>query len=148
MARLLLVNGPNLGLLGTREPDRYGRRTLAEIVADARRLAAELGHELGDFQSDAEHELIARIQAAAREGVAAIVINPGALAHQSLALRDALVASGLPYFEVHLTNVHAREPFRRFSFLADAAAGVLTGLGPLGYLLAIRAAAHRLSTTG
>lgn len=148
MAQFLLLNGPNLGLLGTREPARYGTRTLAEIVADARQMAQELGHVLADYQSEAEHELIARVHQAGREGVAFIVINPGALTHQSVALRDALLATGIPYLEVHLSNVHAREPFRRLSYLADAARGVITGLGPLGYQLAIRAAHEQLKTTG
>jgi 3-dehydroquinate dehydratase-2 len=148
VAQLLLLNGPNLGLLGTREPARYGTRTLAEIVADARQMAEELGHVLADYQTEAEHELIARVHQAGREGVAFIVINPGALTHHSVALRDALLATGIPYLEVHLSNVHAREPFRRLSYLADAARGVITGLGPLGYRLAIRAAHEQLKTTG
>jgi 3-dehydroquinate dehydratase-2 len=148
VARILLLNGPNLGLLGTREPVRYGRRTLGEIVADARQLAGSLGHELSDFQSDAEHELVARIHRAGAEQVACIVINPGALAHTSVALRDALLAVGIRFIEVHVSNVHAREPFRRVSYLADAANGVISGLGPLGYLLAIRAAAAQLDATG
>ena len=140
MSRLLLVNGPNLNLLGGREPDLYGGDTLADIEARCRALAAELGHELDCFQSNAEHELVQRVQAAAAEGVGAIVINPAAFTHTSVALRDALTAVAIPFVEVHLSNVHAREPFRRRSYFSAVAAGVITGLGATGYELAVRAA--------
>jgi 3-dehydroquinate dehydratase II len=140
MSRLLLLNGPNLNLLGDREPDLYGTVTLESIEQRCRSLAAELGHEFDCHQSNAEHELIQRVQAAAAEGVGAIVINPAAFTHTSVALRDALTAVGIPFIEVHLSNVHRREPFRRRSYFSAVAAGVISGLGPLGYELAIRAA--------
>jgi 3-dehydroquinate dehydratase-2 len=140
MSRLLLLNGPNLNLLGDREPDLYGTVTLASIEARCQRLAAEFGHELECFQSNAEHELVHRVQAAPAAGIGAIVINPAAFTHTSVALRDALTAVGIPFIEVHLSNVHGREAFRRRSYFSAVAAGVISGLGPLGYELAIRAA--------
>lgn len=140
MSRLLLLNGPNLNLLGDREPDLYGTITLDAIEQRCRALAAELGHELDCLQSNAEHELIHKIQAAPGAGVGAIVINPAAFTHTSIALRDALTAVGIPFIEVHLSNVHGREAFRRRSYFSAVAAGVISGLGPLGYELAIRAA--------
>lgn len=140
MSRLLLLNGPNLNLLGDREPDLYGTVTLESIEQRARALAGELGHELDCMQSNAEHELIQRVQAAGREGIGVIVINPAAFTHTSVALRDALTAVAIPFIEVHLSNVHGREPFRRRSYFSAVAAGVISGLGPLGYELAIRAA--------
>jgi len=140
MSRLLLLNGPNLNLLGEREPDLYGTVTLESIENRCRALAAELGHELDSAQSNAEHELIQRVQAAPGDGVGAIVINPAAFTHTSVALRDALTAVGIPFIEVHLSNVHGREAFRRRSYFSAVAAGVISGLGPLGYELAIRAA--------
>ena len=146
LAKLLLINGPNLNLLGTREPDKYGRVTLAEIEHAAAQLALELGHTLTAFQSNAEHALIERIHAARDEGVAFILINPGAYTHTSVALRDALLGVAIPFIEVHLSNVHAREPFRQHSYLSDCAVGVITGLGAQGYQFAISAAATRLAT--
>lgn len=140
MSRLLLLNGPNLNLLGSREPDLYGVATLADIEGRCRALAVELGHELDAFQSNAEADLIQRVQAAAGTGVGAIVINPAALTHTSIALRDALTAVGIPFIEVHLSNVHGREGFRRRSYFSAVAAGVVTGLGATGYELAVRAA--------
>ncbi len=140
MSRLLLLNGPNLNLLGDREPDLYGTVTLESIETRCRQLAIELGHECECYQSNAEHELILRVQAAPGTGVGAIVINPAAFTHTSVALRDALTAVGIPFIEVHLSNVHGREPFRRRSYFSAVAAGVISGLGPLGYELAIRAA--------
>jgi 3-dehydroquinate dehydratase-2 len=140
VSRLLLINGPNLNLLGGREPDLYGETTLADIEARCARLAGELGHELLTYQSNAEHELVQRVQAAAGEGVGAIIINPAAYTHTSVALRDALTAVGIPFVEVHLSNVHAREHFRRRSYFSAVAAGVITGLGATGYELAVRAA--------
>lgn len=145
MARLLLLNGPNLNLLGTREPALYGAATLASIEQRAAALAKELGHELTAFQSNAEHELINRIHQAGRDGVAFIIFNPGAFTHTSVALRDALLGVAVPFIEVHLSNVHAREAFRRQSYFSDVAVGSVVGLGALGYELALRAAAERLS---
>lgn len=140
MSRLLLLNGPNMNLLGDREPDLYGVVTLASIEERCAQLARELGHELEHFQSNAEHELIQRVQGAPGAGVGAIVINPAAFTHTSIALRDALTAVGIPFIEVHLSNVHGREGFRRRSYFSAVAAGVISGLGPIGYELAIRAA--------
>jgi 3-dehydroquinate dehydratase-2 len=145
MARLLLLNGPNLNLLGTREPAVYGAATLASIEQRAVALAKELGHELATFQSNAEHELIGRIHQAGRDGVAFIVFNPAAFTHTSVALRDALLGVAIPFIEVHLSNIHAREAFRRHSYFSDVAVGVVAGLGALGYELALRAASERLS---
>jgi 3-dehydroquinate dehydratase II len=145
MARLLLLNGPNLSLLGSREPEIYGAETLASIEQRSAALAAEAGHQLVAFQSNAEHLLIERIHQAAREGVAFLIMNPGAFTHTSIALRDAVLAVRLPFIEVHLTNVHAREPFRRRSYFSDIAVGSIVGLGALGYELAVRAAAHHLA---
>ncbi len=145
MARLLLLNGPNLNLLGQREPGIYGGDTLERIVDRCNRLAGELGHTLTARQSNAEHELIGWIQGARGEGLEFLVLNPGAFTHTSIAMRDALLAVKLPFIEVHLSNVHAREPFRHRSYFSDIAAGVILGLGPLGYELAIRAAAARLA---
>jgi len=145
MARVLLLNGPNLNLLGTREPALYGTDTLAAIEQRAVALAHELGHELVSFQSNAEHELIERVHRAKPEGVAFGILNPGAFSHTSIALRDALLGTGLPFIEVHLSNVHAREAFRRHSYFSDLAVGVICGLGAYGYEAAIRAAAQRLA---
>jgi 3-dehydroquinate dehydratase-2 len=145
MARLLLLNGPNLNLLGTREPGLYGADTLDTIVQRAGTLARELGHELVARQSNAEHELVEIVQKAPAEGVSFLILNPGAFTHTSVALRDAILGVGLPFIEVHLSNVHAREPFRRHSYFSDIAVGQVVGLGALGYELAVRAAAARLA---
>jgi 3-dehydroquinate dehydratase-2 len=145
MARLLLLNGPNLNLLGTREPGLYGADTLEAIIQRVTTLARELGHELEARQSNAEHELVEIIQAAPGRGLAFMILNPGAFTHTSIALRDAILGVSLPFIEVHLSNVHAREPFRRHSYFSDIAAGQIVGLGPLGYELALRAAAARLA---
>lgn len=145
MHRILLLNGPNLNLLGRREPDRYGSASLAEIVGDCRSLADRLDASLDDFQSNHEGALVDRIHAAATDGTTAIIINAGAYTHHSVALRDALLGVGLPFFEIHISNVYAREDFRQRSLLADAAAGVLVGLGADGYLLALRAACGRVA---
>jgi len=145
MARVLLLNGPNLNLLGSREPAVYGTDTLPAIEERATAVARELGHELRAFQSNAEHELIGRVQSARAEGVAFLIVNPAALTHTSIALRDAILASGLPFIEVHLSNTHAREAFRRHSYFSDIAVGVICGLGAFGYEAAVRAAAQRLS---
>jgi 3-dehydroquinate dehydratase II len=144
MARILLLNGPNLNLLGTREPTVYGSTTLGEILARVRQRAGTLGHELLDMQSNAEHELINRIHAAKQEGVSFIIINPGAFTHTSIALRDAFASVAIPFIEVHLSNVFARESFRHHSYLSDVAAGCIVGLGPIGYELALQAASARL----
>jgi 3-dehydroquinate dehydratase-2 len=147
MAKLLLLNGPNLNLLGTREPERYGTVTLASIQAMLTRQAEARGHTLEALQSNAEHELIARIHAAARDGTTFIIFNPGALTHTSIAIRDALLAAQVPFIEVHITNIYAREPFRRHSYLSDIAVGVISGLGTNGYELALEAIVHRLTQT-
>jgi 3-dehydroquinate dehydratase II len=147
MARILLVNGPNLNLLGTREPQFYGAGTLADVEARATVVARECGHELVAFQSNAEHELINRIQQAAGEGTAFMVLNPGAFTHTSVALRDAVTGVGLPFVEVHISNIHAREAFRHHSYFSDIAAGSIIGLGAYGYELAVRAAAGLLART-
>jgi 3-dehydroquinate dehydratase-2 len=144
MARVLLLNGPNLNLLGTREPGIYGAETLESIERRAAEVAREAGHELSAFQSNAEHELINRIHRAPADGVAFLVFNPGAFTHTSVALRDAITAVKLPFIEVHLSNVHAREPFRKHSYFSDIAVGVVAGLGAFGYELAVRAAARQL----
>lgn len=144
MAKLLVLHGPNLNLLGSREPEHYGRTTLAEIDARLTELAAAAGHIVESLQSNAEHELVARVQRAREEGVAFILVNPAAFTHTSVALRDALAAVAIPFIEVHLSNVHAREPFRRRSYLSDIAQGVISGLGPDGYELALEAAMRRL----
>ncbi|SRR5579875_673481 len=145
MARILLLNGPNLNLLGVREPGLYGAETLASIEQRAAAVAAEAGHELVAFQSNAEHQLIDRVHQAPAEAVAFIILNPGGLSHTSVALRDAVLAVRLPLIEVHISNIYAREPFRRHSYFSDIAAGSIVGLGPLGYELAVRAAARLLA---
>ena len=143
MARLLLLNGPNLNLLGTREPGLYGRTTLADIERSVAALAASLGHQAESFQSNAEADLVNRVQAAVGK-IDFILLNPGALTHTSVALRDALLAVAIPFIEIHISNVHAREAFRHLSYFSDIAVGTITGLGPLGYELAVRAADARL----
>jgi 3-dehydroquinate dehydratase-2 len=147
MARILLLNGPNLNLLGTREPSVYGSATLTEIESRLKAHASASGHELVAMQSNAEHELINRIHASKGEGFSFIIINPGAFTHTSIALRDAFAAVGMPFIEVHLSNIFARESFRRHSYLSDAAVGCIVGLGPIGYELALQAASARLATS-
>ena len=139
MAQILLLNGPNLNLLGTREPGLYGRTTLADIERTLQVLANNAGHRLTALQSNSEAELVDCIQAAGAN-TDFIIFNPGALTHTSVALRDALLAVGIPFIEVHISNVYAREDFRRQSYFSDIAEGTITGLGPLGYELALRAA--------
>lgn len=146
MAHLLLLNGPNLNLLGTREPGLYGAITLDQISARLAQLAAEAGHHLSAFQSNSEAELINQIHEAPGTHVAFIIFNPAALTHTSVALRDALLAVKIPFIEVHVSNVHAREAFRRHSYFSDIAVGTITGLGAVGYELALRAAAHHLAS--
>ena len=148
MPRILLVNGPNLNLLGRREPGWYGDVTLPAIVERLTALATKRGAALESFQSNAEHELVERIQALASRPVDFAIVNPGAFTHTSIALRDALLAVGVPFIEVHLSNVHAREPFRRHSYFSDIAAGSIVGLGAQGYDLALRAALDRLEHRG
>ncbi len=141
--RILVLHGPNLNLTGEREPEVYGRTTLAEIDARLRELAAEAGASLESFQSNHEGALIDCLHAA-RKSCDGIVINPGGLTHTSVSLRDALVASGKPFVEVHLSNIYAREPFRRTSLVAEVALGQISGLGPQGYEFALRALLTRL----
>lgn len=146
MATILILNGPNLNLLGTREPQHYGRTGLAEINTRLEQTAKTAGHRVMTFQSNAEHELIERIHTAPQDSVNFIIINPAAFTHTSVALRDALLAVNIPYIEVHLSNVYAREPFRHHSYFSDCAVGVISGLGALGYEFALQAALHYLST--
>jgi 3-dehydroquinate dehydratase II len=140
LSTILLLNGPNLNLLGSREPDVYGRQTLADIEARLAAQAGAAGHRLESLQSNGEEALIERIHQAKAEGVAFILINPAAFTHTSVALRDALLAAAIPFIEVHLSNVHAREQFRHHSYFSDIAQGVICGLGALGYELALQAA--------
>jgi 3-dehydroquinate dehydratase-2 len=147
MARILLINGPNLNLLGSREPGLYGRTSLTDIEKSTAALAATLGHQLECCQSNSEAELVNRVQAAAGL-IDFILINPGAFTHTSIALRDALLAVGIPFIEIHISNVHTREEFRHRSYFSDIATGTISGLGPLGYELALRAADERLKPQG
>ena len=142
MADLLLINGPNLNLLGSREPDVYGATRLEDIEQRCAELALERGHQLTCFQSNAEHELIDRVQQAASDGVDFIILNPGAFTHTSVALRDALLAVQIPFIEIHLSNTFAREEFRHHSYFSDIAKSCLVGFGAYGYELAVRAAAR------
>ncbi|MBP6796559.1 MAG: type II 3-dehydroquinate dehydratase [Luteimonas sp.] len=145
MAKLLVLHGPNLNLLGTREPEVYGRATLAEIDADLKARAAAAGHALESLQSNAEHALVDRIQAARDDGTAFILINPAAFTHTSVAIRDALAAVAIPFIEIHLSNPHSREPFRQHSYFSDKAVGVVCGFGADSYRYALDAALRRLS---
>lgn len=145
MAKLLVLHGPNLNLLGTREPEVYGRTTLAEIDAGLAARAAEAGHALESLQSNAEHVLVERIQAARADGTALILINPAAFTHTSVAIRDALAAVAIPFVEIHLSNPHTREPFRRHSYFSDLAVGVVCGFGADSYRYALDAALKRLA---
>lgn len=144
MANLLVLNGPNLNLLGKREPGHYGTQTLEQIHQRLQQQAADAGHQCECFQSNREYELIERIHTAGEQGIAFIIINPAAFTHTSIALRDALLGVKIPFIEVHLSNVHAREPFRHHSYLSDVAVGVIAGLGAQGYELALQAAIARL----
>ncbi len=145
MSKILLLNGPNLNLLGSREPEVYGYETLDQIVQVATDYAASLGHQLEHCQSNAEHILIEQIHAAKQNQVDFIIINPGAFTHTSIALRDALLAVAIPFIEIHLSNVFAREEFRQVSFLTDIAVGVISGMGMHGYQLAVSAADNQLT---
>jgi 3-dehydroquinate dehydratase-2 len=147
MAGILLLNGPNLNLLGAREPEIYGSATLQSIEAKLGELARTRGHTLSAFQSNAEHELIDKLHAAKHEGIAFVIVNPAGYSHTSIALRDAFLAADLPFIEVHLSNVFARETFRQHSYLSDIAVGCIVGLGPIGYELALEAACARLINT-
>jgi len=144
MSALLLLNGPNLNLLGIREPEVYGATTLADIETGLTQQAVELGHTLASLQSNAESVLVDRIQQAGADGVDFILINPGAFTHTSVALRDALLGVAIPFIEIHISNIHAREEFRRQSYFSDVARGIIAGLGPQGYGLALTAAHHFL----
>ncbi len=145
MANLLVLNGPNLNLLGTREPDLYGSTTLADIQQRLTDLSNKDGHSLDFFQSNAEHDLVSRIHAAVDEKVDFIIINPAAFTHTSVALRDAMLGVKIPFIEVHLSNVHAREDFRQHSYLSDIAVGVICGLGASGYEFALQAGLEHLN---
>lgn len=147
MATILVLHGPNLNLLGTREPEIYGSTTLEDINRQLTETCLNAGHHLQALQSNAEYELIERIHDARREGVNFILINPAAFTHTSVALRDALLAVDIPFIEVHLSNVHAREPFREHSYFSDIAEGVICGFGPQSYQLALTAALNTLDTT-
>ena len=144
--QVLVLHGPNLNLLGSREPAVYGATTLQQIDADLRQIAAEAGVAMATFQSNHEGALIDRVQAARDDGTRFVIINPGAYTHTSLALRDALAAVALPFVEVHLSNVHRREPFRHRSYFSDLAVGVICGLGPQGYRAALAYAIDWLRT--
>ena len=145
MASLLLINGPNLNLLGSREPALYGTTSLSEIERTLSEKAGSMGHSLACFQSNAEHGIVERIQKAAADRVDFILLNPGAFSHTSIAIRDALLGARIPFIEVHLSNIFAREKFRHHSYFSDIAAGSLSGLGPLGYELALLAAHAKLT---
>jgi len=140
MAKILVLHGPNLNLLGTREPEHYGADTLSGIENHLESYALESGHQLESFQSNAEHKLVEKIHAAHKNDTDFIIINPAAFTHTSIAIRDALSAVEIPFIEVHLSNVHARETFRHHSYLSDIAVGVICGLGAQGYELALQAA--------
>jgi 3-dehydroquinate dehydratase-2 len=142
--RILVLHGPNLNLLGTREPQHYGAQTLADIDAALIEQGVAMGIEVLCFQSNAEHLLVERVHAAAEDNIGFIVINPAAFTHTSVALRDALAAVSVPFIEVHLSNVHARESFRHTSYFSDKAVGVISGLGAMGYLFALGYALHAL----
>ena len=144
MATILVLHGPNLNLLGQREPDIYGNSSLADINQNLEQKARDLGHHLLSMQSNAEYELVERIHDARQEGVNFILINPAAFTHTSVALRDALAATDIPFIEIHLSNTHAREDFRRHSYFSDLAEGVICGLGAQGYELGLLAALHLL----
>ena len=145
MPKILLLNGPNLNLLGTREPQTYGHTTLADVEAAATAQVQARGAAIACFQSNHEGALIDRIHAARLDGTGHIVINPGGLTHTSVALRDALAGVAIPFFEVHVSNVHQREAFRHHSFLSEIAAGVIVGFGVAGYTMALNAALDRLT---
>jgi 3-dehydroquinate dehydratase-2 len=143
MSKILIIHGPNLNLLGSREPEVYGTDTLEDINGRLKAQVEGAGHSFESFQSNAEHELINKVHGA-KDSVSFIVINPGAYTHTSIALRDAFLGVSIPFIEIHLSNVHSREEFRQFSYLSDIAVGVITGLGASGYEMAIQAAIERI----
>ena len=145
MATFLLLNGPNLNLLGRRETELYGKISLEEIVNDLSNITKKVDHKLVSFQSNAEHELVNRIHKASEEQVKCIVFNPGAFTHSSIALRDALSGTAIPFIEVHISNIYSREDFRQKSFLSEIAFGVISGLGVKGYELALKVAIDRFA---
>jgi 3-dehydroquinate dehydratase-2 len=145
MASILVIHGPNLNLLGSREPEHYGDTTLVAIDDALAASASKAGHSLRSVQSNAEHDLVNAVQQASGAGVDFIIINPAAFTHTSVALRDAIAAVKIPFIEVHLSNVHARESFRSHSYFSDLAVGVISGLGPIGYQLALQAALDKLT---
>jgi len=146
MANLLVIHGPNLNLLGTREPEHYGATRLADIDAQLIKQANQAAHKLESFQSNAEHEIVDRIHQAQQDKVEFIIINPAAFTHTSVAVRDAIAGVAIPFIEVHLSNVHAREEFRQHSYFSDLAVGVISGLGAQGYELALDAIIKKLKT--
>ena len=143
MANFLLLNGPNLNLLGTREPEVYGETTLEEVVEKLSTISSKSGHELTSIQSNAEHELVDQIHRAKDEDVKCITFNPGAFTHSSISLRDALTGTGIPFIEIHISNIYSREDFRQKSFLSEIAVGIISGLGVEGYELALKVAIKR-----
>ena len=143
MANFLLLNGPNLNLLGEREPELYGKTSLGQVVENLSKISDKSGHELSDFQSNAEHELVELIHKAKDNNVKCIIFNPGAFTHSSIALRDALAGTKIPFIEVHISNIYSREDFRQKSFLSEIAVGVISGLGVEGYELALKVAISR-----
>lgn len=147
MATISVINGPNLNMLGTREPSIYGAMTLDEIEQSIRQLAEQHGHDLLFYQSNAEHDLVNKVQQSKRDNVAVILLNPAAFTHTSVALRDALLATDLPFIELHLSNVHSRESFRQHSYFSDIASGVICGFGPKSYELALLAALPLINST-
>jgi len=146
MANLLVIHGPNLNLLGTREPEHYGATRLADIDAELIKKANQATHKLESFQSNAEHKIVDRIHQAQQDKVEFIIINPAAFTHTSVAVRDAIAGVAIPFIEVHLSNVHAREEFRQHSYFSDLAVGVISGLGAQGYELALDAIIKKLKT--
>lgn len=143
MANFLLLNGPNLNLLGTREPEVYGETTLEEVVEKLSNISSKSGHELISIQSNAEHELVDQIHRAKDEDVKCIIFNPGAFTHSSISLRDALAGTKIPFIEIHISNIYSREDFRQKSFLSEIAVGIISGLGVEGYELALKVAIQR-----
>ena len=143
MANFLLLNGPNLNLLGEREPELYGKTSLDQVVENLSNISDKSGHELSDFQSNAEHELVDLIHKAKDNNIKCIIFNPGAFTHSSIALRDALAGTEIPFIEVHISNIYSREDFRQKSFLSEIAVGVISGLGVEGYELALKVAINR-----
>ena len=143
MANFLVLNGPNLNLLGEREPELYGKTSLDQVVENLSNISDKSGHELSDFQSNAEHELVDLIHKAKDNNVKCIIFNPGAFTHSSIALRDALAGTEIPFIEVHISNIYSREEFRQKSFLSEIAVGVISGLGVEGYELALKVAISR-----